>query len=336
MFGRRENKEGKGLIEVIEFFDETGATMVQRFPQPDEKTHKIDAEIKWGAQLTVRESQAAVFFRDGKALDVFGPGRHVLKTQNLPLLTKTVTSIAYGGISPFRAEVCFCNLKLFRNLGWGTPTKEFIPFRDAELQMIRLGARGYYSMKIDDPQLFVNKIVGTENVFKFTEIEDYLRNMIVSRFHTYLGEIITTVYDLPKIYDKLGIAVKSRLIDDFDKCGLELVDFFIMAISLPEEVEGKIDERTGMNVIRNMNEYFQYNAAQAIKEAAKRNGTAGEGLGLGAGIGLGMKLVEEMKSSQGKEDNPFIKIEKLKELLDKGAITKEEFEVKKKDLLGRI
>lgn len=338
-------------MEVIDFFDETGNTMVHRFPQPirDEKTGKIikeaEAEIKWGAQLTVRESQTAVFFRDGKALDAFGPGRYVLKTKNLPVLTKKLTSlVGYGTKSPFRAEVYFCNMKLFKSLYWGT--KERIPFRDSELQMIRLGARGVYSIKIANPQIFVNKVVGTMEEFRFIEdINRYLIEMIVSRFQNVLGELIATVYDLPKIYDKLSAATKSRLGEDFDIWGLDLVDLFIVAISLPEEVEKRIDERTGMNAVKNMNDYFQYNAAQALKEAAKRDGTAGAGMGLGAGIGMGMKLAEGLiKPSSDKKDdvqksqdiNPFAQIEKLKQLLDKGAITKEDFETKKKELLDKI
>ena len=330
------------IMDVIEFFDETGNILAHRFPSKEE-----DAEIKWGAQLTVRESQTAVFFRDGKALDVFEPGRYMLRTKNLPLLTKTITSLGYGTKSPFRAEIYFCNMKLFKSLHWGT--RERIPFRDSELQMVRLGARGVYSIKIADPQIFINKVVGTMKEFKFIEdikedINDYLIEMIVSRFQNVLGELITTVYDLPKIYDKLSVATKSRLKDDFDIWGLDLADLFIVAISLPEEVEKRIDEKTGMNAIKNMNDYFQYNAAQALKEVAKAGGVAGSGMGLGAGIGMGMKIAEELKTSNKKsqdsqnsqDGDPYTQIERLKQLLDKGAITKEEFEAKKKQLLDKI
>jgi len=328
------------LIEVIEFLDDLGTTMVYRFP-PDGET-----EIKWGAQLTVRESQAAIFFRDGKALDVFGPGRHVLKTQNIPLITKAITSLGYGTDSPFRSEVYFCNLKVFRNMKWGT--KEPIVFRDSQLQMVRLRSYGIFSTRIKDPQLFVNKIVGTQNLFTFDEIEGYLRSMTVSRLIDVFGETITTIFDLPKNYDELSIAAKSRVIDDFNRNGLELVDFFITSITLPPETQQIIDEKAGMNAIGNMNTYLQFKAAKAIEEAAKQNGgAAGTGVGLGAGVGMGMTipqmLKESMKEDQTQkssekqtEESPTAKIKKLKELLDLGAITKEEFETKKKSLLEKI
>lgn len=331
------------LIEVIEFLDDLGTTMVYRFPPDGE------CEIKWGAQLTVRESQSAVFFRDGKALDVFGPGRHVLQTQNIPILTKAITSLGYGAESPFRAEVYFCNLKVFRNMKWGT--KEPIVFRDSQLQMVRLRSHGIFSTRINDSQLFVNKIVGTENLFTFDKIEGYLRNIIVSRLTDILGETLTSIFDLPRNYDELSIAAKSRVTDDFDRNGLELVDFFITSITLPPETQAVIDEKAGMNAIGNMNTYLQFKAAKAMEKASEQpGGVAGAGVGLGAGIGMGAAIPQMLKESMKEDsnsksgvpqekvdaDDPAVKIKKLKELLDIGAITQEEFETKKKSLLEKI
>jgi membrane protease subunit (stomatin/prohibitin family) len=325
-------------MEVIEFFDPSGEVMVKRLPEPvrDSKTGKIirnEAEIKLGAQLTVRESQVAVFFKDGKAYEVFKPGRYILKTKNIPLLIK-VARLGYGENSPFRAEVYFCNMKTFRSIEWGT--QEQIPFRDSELQIIRLGARGVFSMKISDPKLFITKSTGIIEIFEFASIKSYFSEVITHRFENVLAETISTVYDLPKIYDTLSNAVKDKLKDDFNNSGLELVDFYVVSVFLPRDVEKRMDERTGMNVIKNMNEYFQYNASQALKESAQSGGEASSGIGLGAGMSMGMKMIEQMDSNKGEKDNPFLKIEKLKELLDKGAITKEEFETKKKDLLDKI
>lgn len=327
------------LMEVLEFFDDKGDTMVIRIPSAGQ------AEIKWGAQLTVRESQSAVFFRDGKAQMVFGPGRHVLKTQNIPGITKFVTSFGYGPDSPFRAEVYFLNMKLFRNLKWGT--KEPILFRDPELKMVRLRSHGMYSIQIKDPGLFLNRMVGTQNIFLDADIQDYLKSIATSRLVNVLGDQVKSIFDLPKYYDALGGLLKAVVADDFKACGLELVDFFINSISLPEEVQKIVDERTSMQAIGDMGTYMQFKTAKSIEEAAKQpGGAAGTGVGLGAGVGMGMMLPgmikEAFQSEQNKmsqannEEDAFAKIKKLKELLDMGAITQEEFDKKKAEWMNKM
>jgi membrane protease subunit (stomatin/prohibitin family) len=328
------------VLDVIEFFDDAGTTMVARI------TPRGEAEIKWGAQLIVRESQTAVFFRDGKAQVTFGPGRHVLKTQNTPVLTKLITSTVYGAESPFRAEVYFLNMKLFRNLKWGT--KEPILFRDPELQMVRLRSNGMYSIQIKEPNLFLNRMVGTQHIFHDQDIHDYLRSIITSRLVTVLGEQLKTIFDLPKYYDALGGLLKAVLADDFKACGLEMVDFFINAISIPEDVQKTVDEKTSIHAIGDLGKYTQFKVARSIEEASKQTGgAAGTGVGVGAGVSMGMMLPgiikEAMKGDQTPEAQPseteediFAKIEKLKKLLDMGALTQEEFDRKKAELLSRI
>lgn len=328
------------LMEVLEFFDDKGDTMVARMPSDGQ------AEIKWGAQLTVRESQTAIFFRDGKAQMAFGPGRHVLKTQNIPGITKFVTQFGYGPDSPFRAEVYFLNMKLFRNLKWGT--KEPILFRDPELQMVRLRSHGIFSIQIKDPSLFLNRMVGTQNIFLDTDIQEYLKSIVTSRLINVLGDQVKSIFDLPKHYDALGGILKGVVADDFKVCGLELIDFFINSISLPDDVQKIVDEKTAMQAIGDMGTYMKFKAAKSIEEAAKQpGGAAGAGVGLGAGVGMGMMLPgmikeafqDEKKNSTNKSDeseDAFIKIEKLKKLLDMGAITQEEFEKKKAEWLGKI
>jgi membrane protease subunit (stomatin/prohibitin family) len=327
------------LMEVLEYFDDKGDTMVVRIPSDDQ------AEIKWGAQLTVRESQSAVFFRDGKAQMVFGPGRHVLKTQNIPAITKFVTSFGYGPDSPFRAEVYFLNMKLFRNLKWGT--KEPILFRDPELQMVRLRSHGMYSIQIKDPNLFLNRMVGTQNIFFDADIQDYLKSITTSRLINVLADQIKSIFDFPRQYDVLGSILKSVVADDFKACGLELVDFFINSISLPDDVQKIVDEKTSMKAIGDMATYMQFKTARSMEEAAKQpGGTAGTGVGLGAGVGMGVMIPGMIKEAfQSGQINPsqtdnvedaFGKIKKLKELLDMGAITQEEFEKKKAEWLTRL
>lgn len=320
------------LMEVLEFLDDSGDVMVKRVPESG------PSEIKWGAQLTVRESQDAVFFRDGKALDVFGPGRHILKTQNIPLLTKWVTSFGYGKDSPFRAEVYFVGKQLFTNLRWGTP--EPILFRDSELKMIRIGAHGSYSIQITDSLLFINKIVGTRGVYSFRDIVDYLRGVIVSKVTTVLGSELKTIFDMPSSFDDLNIMIKSGLESEFSGLGIYLHDFYLKSLAPPEEVQELIDQRSGMAAIGNMDEFMKYKVAVSMEEAAKNEGGAmGSMVGAGAGLGMGFAMpgmVQQSMPGSTNNESPMDKLKKLKELLDLGALTQEEFDEKKKELMNKM
>ena len=201
-------------MEVIEFLDNTGQVLVKRMPDNGQ------LEIKWGSQLTVRESQDAVFFRDGRALDVFGAGRHVLQTQNIPVVGKWVTSFGYGPDSPFRAEVLFIGKQLFPNFKWGT--KEPILFRDTELQMVRLRSYGSFSIQVQDSLLFVNKVSGTMGLYTTDLIADYLRGIIVSKFNVVIGKMLKTVFDIPVSMDELNLVMRTELFTDFEGLGLKL------------------------------------------------------------------------------------------------------------------
>ena len=282
------------LMNLIEYVDEAGDEMVHRIPEDG------SGEFKVGSQLVVRESQWAVFFRDGKAYDVFGAGRHTLATQNIPLLTKALTLPLYGD-TPFRTDVFFVSQRTFTDLKWGTA--EPILFRDSEFKMIRLRSHGIFSLQIVDPKLFVIKIVGTRGIFTNAQIEDFLRGIIVGRMADLLGENLDSVLDLPRYFDELGAGLKARIKDDFAQYGLAIVDFVVNAISPPEDVQKRIDERSGMEAVGGMDRYFQFKTAQAIGDLARGGGEGGQGgagsnvgtaaaagLGLGTGAGMGMMI----------------------------------------------
>jgi membrane protease subunit (stomatin/prohibitin family) len=283
------------MMEVIEWFDQTGTGIVQRYPEGG------SGDIKMGAQLIVRENQAAVFFRDGQGLDVLGPGRHTLSTQNLPILTRLL-SLPWGFQSPFRAEVYFVNLKVFTNMRWGT--RDPVAFKDAQLGLIRLRAFGSFTMRVTQPLLFVNSLVGTQGSYTTDQIEDYLREVIVARLNDFLGETVQSLIELPRQYDEMAVALKTRLTDEFRKYGTEMVDFYINRITPPEDVERMIDERSSMGAVGDLDRFLKFKAAKAMGDAAQGHGGgldggAAAGVGVGVGAGLGMMMPGMLAKSLG-------------------------------------
>jgi excisionase family DNA binding protein len=254
-------------------------------------------DFRLGSAIIVRESQAAVFYRDGKALDVFGPGRHQITTANLPLLS-SLLRLATGGNDLFTAEVYFVNMIEFTDWKWGT--QEPVTLRDQDFGVVRVRAFGNYSVQISDPQLFVTKIVGTGSGYQTSQIQDFLRGIIVARFADVLGESKVPILDLPAMQDEMAAAMRSKLSDEFDSFGLALKTFFLQNISLPEEVQKAIDQRAAMGAIGDMQRFMQYQAAQAVRDAAQQEGgggLTGAGVGLGAGAGLGAVLGQTMAHS---------------------------------------
>ncbi|GAB4561867.1 MAG: SPFH domain-containing protein [Anaerolineae bacterium] len=277
------------IFDVIEAPNQRENDIVVRVPEVGAGDFRI------GSQLIVRESQTAVFYRDGKALDTFGPGRHTITTANIPLLIN-VLGLAFDGRSPFTAEVYFVNMREFVDMKWGTPQP--ITLRDPDLGMVRLRAFGSYSMQVSDPQMFVAKIVGTQGIYQTSQIEDFLRMRIVSSLTDLLGESGKGLFDLPAYLEEMGAGVKAKIQDAFAQLGLTLKQFFVTSITPTEETAKAIDERASMGAIGNMQQYLQFQAARAMRDAASSEGEGGgmtsAGMGLGAGVGLGAAMAQAL------------------------------------------
>src|SRR5215213_8374438 len=278
------------LIDVIQHPSERSDEMVFRVPQQGA------GAFKFGSQLIVREGQAAVFFRDGKALDTFGPGRHTLNTNNLPLLTGIV-KVPFGGATPFTAEVYFVSLREFTDLRWGTAQP--VVFRDTDFGMIRLRAFGGYSIRVGDPQLFVQQVVGSQGIYTIGMIEDYLRGLIVNEFNDMLGAVHTTLLDLPGQSSELAAAMRNALEDDFRRIGLDITSFQIVAITPPEDVQRRIDERTSMSILGDSGHAVQSEPAKSL--GADSDAPALEagrtGLELGTSLGSAQAMIPSRRET---------------------------------------
>jgi membrane protease subunit (stomatin/prohibitin family) len=280
-------KDNVVFLEVIEWFDETGQELVHRIPE------KGSGEIKFGAQLTVRESQAAVLFYKGKAGAAFAPGRHTLTTANIPVLTK-ILAIPWAMTSPLRAEVYIVNMKVFTNLKWGT--RDPVAFKDADLGLIRLRAHGIFNIQVLQPVLFINTLVGTMGIFTTEEIEEYLKRVIVSRFNDHLGEHLDTLFDLPGKYEEISAGLQKRLQADFSRFGIGLEHLYITSITPPPDVEKAIDDRSRLSVLKDLDGLLKMKAAMAMEKAAESTAAAGSGMGMGMGIMMPAMFAEALRS----------------------------------------
>lgn len=287
------------VLDLIQVPDERSDEMVHRLPEHG------SGEFRLGSQLVVRESQRAIFVRDGKALDTFGPGRHTLSTNNIPLLTRLI-GLPFGGTSPFTAEAFFVSTREFTDLKWGTPQP--LLYRDAELSMVRLRAFGTYSMRVADPALFVGQVVGAQAAFKTGAIDDFLRTIIIGEFNDVLGEVSTSILDIQGMTREIADTVRTALGDDFSRLGLQMSTFQISAITPPEDVQKLIDERSGMAAIGDMSAYTKFKTARAIGDAAQNSGGSGDvaatGIGLGAGLGMGQAMAEAMRAGNAPASTP--------------------------------
>lgn len=280
------------IMDLIEYPNEGSNELVHRVPEVG------SGEFRLGSQLIVRESQKAVFFRDGKALDVFDAGRHTLSTNNIPFLGGLI-GFPFGG-SPFKAEVYFISMREFTDLKWGSAQP--LTYRDSELGMVRLRAFGTYSIRVNDPQLLVAQMVGTRGSFTTGQIDEFLKSIILTEFNDILGDVHTSILDLPGMSREVADAARASLAEPFKRYGLELTSFQVSAITPPDEVTARIDARSGMAAVGNLDDYTRFKTAEAIGDAAQNSGEAGgiasAGVGLGAGLGIGQAMAGAMAGSQ--------------------------------------
>jgi len=278
-FENLKHEAATQFIEIIQWLDDTPDTLVYRFPV-------YNAEIKMGAKLTVRENQVAIFVNEGKAADLFTPGLYTLSTENIPILT-VLRGWKYGFQSPFKADVYFFNTRVFTDLKWGTTNP--VMMRDRDFGMIRIRAFGTYAMRIADAKVFFEQIVGTRGLTTTADIIGQLRSTILSRLSDAIGEANIPALDLASKYDDLSTVAIEKIGPELARYGLELSRFYIENISLPEEVEAAIDQRTKLGVLGDrLGQYTQMQTADAISiAAANPGGLAGAGAGLGAGLAIG-------------------------------------------------
>lgn len=271
---------GGEFIEVIEWTADSRDTMVWRFDT-------VGRAIKYGAKLTVREGQAAVFVHEGQLADVFGPGLYLLETNNLPVLTR-LQHWDHGFRSPFKSEVYFVNKTRFNDLKWGT--RNPIIARDPEFGPVRLRAFGTYSMRISDPARFMSEIVGTDGDFTRDEIAYQIRNVIVQEFSRAIAAANIPVLDMAANTDQLGRLVAKAIAPVIETYGLVLPEFYIENISLPAEVEAMLDKRTSMGIVGDLDRFGQYAASEAMLAAARNEGGAGAGFGAAMGAAMGATM----------------------------------------------
>ena len=336
----------KQFIDIIQWTEDGDGTLAWRFPM-------ADMEIQYGASLTVRESQMAVFVNEGKVADVFGPGMHKLTTQTIPVLTylKNWDKLFE---SPFKSDVYFFSTRQQVDQKWGTPQP--ITIRDKDFGAVRLRAFGNYSFRIADPKLFHTEISGTRERYTADEIDGQLRGLVLQNISNAIAQSGIPFLDLAANQIVFAQALSQQLSPEFAKIGLQLDGMTVQSVSLPEELQKILDQKIGMGMVGNdMGKFMQYQTAQAIPKFAEGaagggGGIAGDAMGLGAGVALGQVLAQNLQAGlQGgaaqaapaavlgvKPEDVMATLEKLADLKAKGILTEDEFASKKAELLKKL
>jgi membrane protease subunit (stomatin/prohibitin family) len=349
-------------MAIIDFLKKQFVDVIEWLEQPGQLAWRVpfaDHEIQTGAMLTVRETQMAAFLNEGKLADSFGPGLHKLTTQNLPILTN-LKNWDKAFASPFKSDVVFFSTKEQTGLKWGTPQP--VTIRDAEFGPIRLRAFGTYTFRIQDMQPFATRLLGTLGEVTVPALEPQLRSAVQTAIATALGGSGIPFLDLAANQQKMSEAIKIEVDKAFAQWGLACLSFFVESVSLPEEVQAYLDKSTSMRVIGDMDRYTKFQTAEAIVKAAEQEGgLAGLGAGIGAAAAMGSAMSQSMGAAfqpapaaapapapaqpapppaaapaPAAEEDPFALIEKLHKLVTIGALSQEEFDAKKAEVLARI
>ena len=275
----------KQFVDVIQWTEDAEGTLALRFPM-------ADMEIQYGGKLTVRESQMALFVNEGVVADAFGPGLHTLETKNIPILTN-LQHWDKGFESPFKSDVYFFSTRLQVNQKWGTQNP--ITIRDKDFGAVRLRMFGIYSYKVANPLVFHQKVSGTRDVYRTSDLEGQLRNTIVGMVSNAFAQSGIPFLDMAANTWDLAKRMQGLLAPLFQELGLALDSFVVENVSLPDELQKRLDERIGMNMVGNLDQYTKFQVAQSIPiAAANAGGTAGLGAGLGAGIGMGQAMANAL------------------------------------------
>jgi membrane protease subunit (stomatin/prohibitin family) len=336
----------KQFIDIIQWTEDDDGTLAWRFPM-------ADMEIQYGASLTVRESQMAVFVNEGKIADVFGPGMYKLTTQTVPVLTylKNWDKLFE---SPFKSDVYFFSTRQQIDQKWGTPQP--ITIRDKDFGAVRLRAFGNYNFRVADPKLFHTEISGTRDRYTTADLDGQLRGLVLQNISAAIAASDIAFLDLAANQLVFAQALAAQLVPEFAKIGLKLEGMTVQNLSLPEELQKILDQKIGMGMVGNdMGKFMQYQTAQAIPKFAEGggggSGIAGDAMGLGAGVALGQVLAQNLQqglqgntaqaasaaaAAAGKPDDVMATLEKLGELKTKGILTQEEFDAKKAELLKKL
>lgn len=339
----------KQFIDVIEWQEAADGVLATRYPMADN-------EIQYGAQLTVRESQLALFVNEGTCADVLPPGLHKLETRTIPVLTNLKNWDKLFA-SPFKSDVYFYSTRLQLDRKWGTPQP--VTIRDKDFGVVRLRAFGIYSYRINDPKKFFLNVSGTRETYTTDEAEGQLRNTIIGSISDLFGESGVAFIDMAGNQEEFGRRIKEKMTPQFENYGLSLDTFVLQNISLPEELQKMLDARIGVNMMGGMQGFTQYQAATAIPLAAQNEGgMAGIGAGVGVGLGIGQQMAQVMGQSLNpasavpvtnsavtstaatatahSADDIVATLEKLHGLVDKGILTQAEFDTKKAELLQKL
>lgn len=320
----------KQFVDIIQWTESEPGVLVYRYPMQD-------MEIRNGAQLIVRDTQSAMFANEGKVADVFEPGTHTLTTRTLPILTY-LKNWDKAFESPFKSDVYFFSLREQIDQKWGTP--EPITMRDKEFGVLRLRANGIYSYKLTDLKTFWTHISGTMDIYRTSDLEGQIRSMILTSISSFLGKSNVAFIDMAANQSDFSAKLQEVVAPEFKKFGLELTSFFVQSLSLPQELQEHLDKVSSMGMIKDLQQYARFQAADSISTAAANpGGVAGAGAGIGVGVGMGQMMAgafSGMNAPASGAADPYAALEKLSDLLKKGVLTQAEFDTKKAELLQQI